>query len=143
MKLFGMVLLAGFISLICGVAVTSAASSIMPCYSDKAGCGMGEAYRLLVVPGYALFAMIGFGIAAPGKYRERALKLAMLVLVLVAVFVIALGMASDANSGRSPNAGDLIDAVQMSVSYWVVVIVQWLMLRRYLRLREAEREAIS
>ncbi len=86
--------------------------------------------------------MIGFGIAAPGKHRERALKLAMLVLVLVAVFVIALGMASDANSGRSPNAGDLIDAVQMSVSYWVVVIVQWLMLR-YLRLREAEREAIS
>jgi hypothetical protein len=79
MKLFGMVLLAGFISLICGVAVTSAASSIMPCYSDKAGCGMGEAYRLLFVPGYVLLAMIGFGIAAPGKHRERALKLAMLV----------------------------------------------------------------
>ncbi|MGM4918336.1 hypothetical protein [Tardiphaga sp. 813_E8_N1_3] len=136
MKLFGIVLLAGFVSLICGFVVTSIGSAVMPCFSDKAGCGLGEVYRMLFVPAYVLIAMIGLGIAAIGKKRENALKLAMLVLVLVAVFVVLSGVGSDIMAGRTTGASDLVDASQMSVSYWIVVVVQWLFIRRYLRLRE-------
>ena len=72
MNSLGVVLLAGLLSLIVGIGVTIALNAIAPCYSDKAGCGMAEAYRLFFVPGFALLGMIAFGISAVGKKRGAA-----------------------------------------------------------------------
>jgi O-antigen ligase len=141
MKLFGTILLAGIISLFCGLVATLALSAVTPCFSDKAGCGLGEAYRLFFVPGCVLLAMIGLGISAAGKSREHALKLTMLVLLLVAIFLVVLAVGSDLSAGRTTSKGDLADAMQATISYSVVVIAQWFLIRRYLRWRELQRAA--
>jgi O-antigen ligase len=141
MKLFGTILLAGIISLFCGLVATLALSAATPCFSDKAGCGLGEAYRLFFVPGYVLLAMIGLGISAAGKNREHALKLTMFVLLLVAFFLVVLAVGSDLSAGRTTSKGDLADAMQATISYSVVVIAQWFLIRRYLRWRELQRAA--
>jgi hypothetical protein len=140
MKLFGTILFAGIISLLCGVAATLALSAVTPCFSEKAGCGLGEAYRLFFVPGYVLLAMIGLGISAAGRNRENALKLTMFALLLVAIFLVVFAVGSDLSAGRTTSKGDLADAMQATISYSVVVIAQWFLIRRYLRWRELRRE---
>ena len=141
MKLFGVICLAGLLSLIVGIGVTAAGSAIAPCYSDKAGCGMGEAYRLFVVPVYALVAMIAFWISAAGKNRERPLWLTLITLALVAVFLFLFAIGSDLSSGRSTTMSDVSEALQAAVSYWVVIFVQWRLIRDYLRRRDNAQEA--
>jgi uncharacterized membrane protein len=141
MKLFGTILLAGIISLFCGLAATLALSAVTPCFNDKAGCGLGEVYRLFFVPGYVLLAMIGLGISAAGRNREHALTLTMFVLLLVAIFLVVLAVGSDLSAGRTTSKGDLADAIQATISYSVVVIAQWFLIRRYLRWRELQRVA--
>jgi O-antigen ligase len=141
MKLFGTILLAGIISLLGGLVATLALSAVTPCFSDKAGCGLGEVYRLFFVPGYVLLAMIGLGISAAGRNREHALKLTMFVLLLVAIFLVVLAVGSDLSAGRTTSKGDLADAMQATISYSVVVIAQWFLIRRYLRWRELQRAA--
>lgn len=141
MKLFGVICLAGLLSLIVGIGVTAAVSAIAPCYSDKAGCGMGEAYRLFVVPVYAIAGMIGFGISAAGKNRERALWLTLITLALVAVFLFLFAIGADMSSGHSTTMSDASDALQAAVSYWAVILVQWRLIRDYLRRRVSAQVA--
>ena len=142
MKLFGVILLAGLLSLIVGIGVTAAGSAIAPCYSDNAGCGMGEAYRLFFVPVYVIVAMIAFGISSAGKNRERPLWLTFITLALVAVFLFLFAIGADMTSGRSTTMSDVSDALQAAVSYWAVIVVQWRLIRDYLRRREAEQVTV-
>jgi len=93
------------------------------------------------VPGYVLLAMIGLGISAAGRNREHALTLTMFVLLLVAIFLVVLAVGSDLSAGRTTSKGDLADAMQATISYSVVVIAQWFLIRRYLRWRELQRVA--
>jgi hypothetical protein len=137
MKLFGVVLLAGLLSLIVGVGVTIALSAVAPCYSDKAGCGMAEAYRLFLVPGFVLLAMVAFGISAGGRNRERPLWLTMITLLLVPVFLFLLAVGSVLASGRTPNDSDFSDSLQAAATFYAVVFVQWRLIRDFLRRREA------
>ena len=143
MKLFGLILLAGLLSLIVGVGVTVALSAIAPCYSDKAGCGMAEAYRLFFVPGFVLLAMIAFGISAAGKNRERPLWLTLVTLALVPVFLVLLAIGSDLSSGRTTSMGDLSDSLLSALAFWAVIFVQWRVIRDFLRRREAASQAIA
>lgn len=136
MKLLGVILLAGLLSLIVGVGVTAAGSAVAPCYSDKAGCGMGEAYRLFLVPAYVVVAMIAFGISAAGKNRERPLWLTFITLALVAVFLFLFAIGSDISSSRRTTASDVSDALQATASYWAVLFVQWRLIRDFLRRRD-------
>jgi len=117
MKLFGVVLLAGLLSLIVGVGVTIAINAVAPCYSDKAGCGMAEAYRLFFVPGFALLGMVAFGFSAAGKNRERPLWLTLITLCLVPVFLFLFAVGSDLSSGRTTSKGDISDSLLAALAY--------------------------
>ena len=141
MKLFGAILLAGVISLFAGLVITIAASFVFPCGSDKAGCGMGDAYRLFFVPVYAIAGMIAFGISAPGKSRERPLKLTMLTLVLVSVFLAVFAIGSDLDNGRPVRLGTLLELLQMLLPFWAVVLVQWRIIRGVVLERETAQAA--
>jgi hypothetical protein len=143
MKLFGVILLAGLISFIVGFGVTIAGSALLPCYSDKAGCGMGDAYRIFFVPVYVLAGMIGFGISAPGKARERPLKLTMMTLILASVFLGLFAVASDVSKGRSTSIAGLLEMIQLMSAFWVVIVVQWWVIRRYLRRRGTAVQAVA
>jgi hypothetical protein len=143
MKLFGIVLLAGLLSLIVGVGVTIALNAVAPCYSDKAGCGMAEAYRFFFVPGFALLGMIAFGISAAGKKRERPLWLTLITLSLVPVFLFLFAVGSDVWSGRTTSKSDISDSLLAALAYWSVILVQWRVLRDFIRRRELALQAAT
>ena len=143
MKLFGVILLAGLLSLIVGVGVTIAINVIAPCYSDKAGCGMAEAYRFFFVPGFALLGMVAFGISAAGKKRERPLWLTLITLCLVPVFLFLFAVGSDLSSDRTTSKGDLSDSTLAALAYWSVILVQWRLIRDFVRRREAVLQAAA
>lgn len=143
MKLFGAIILAGVISLFAGLIVTVIGSWIIPCGSDKAGCGMGDAYRIFFVPLYAIAGMIAFGISAPGKSRERPLKLTMLTLVLVSVFLAVFAIGSDLDNGRPVRLGTLLELLQMLLPFWAVVLVQWRIIRGFVLERDVAQQAAT
>ena len=143
MRLFGVVLLAGLLSLIVGVGATIVLNAIAPCYSDKAGCGMAEAYRFFFVPGFALLGMIAFGISAAGKTRERPLWLTLITLFLVPVFLFVLAVGSDLSSGRTTSKSDMSDSLLAALAFWSVILVQWRVIRDFLRRREAALQAAA
>jgi len=142
-RLFGVVLLAGLLSLIVCIGVTIAINAIAPCYSDKAGCGMAEAYRFFFVPGFALLGMVAFGISAAGKKRERRLWLTLITLSLVPVFLFLFAVGSDLSSGRTTSKGDLSDSTLAALAFWSVILVQWRVIRDFLRRREAAVQAAA
>ncbi len=143
MKLFGAIILAGVISFFAGLIVTVIGSWIIPCGSDKAGCGMGDAYRIFFVPLYAIAGMIAFGISAPGKSRERPLKLTMLTLVLVSVFLAVFAIGSDLDNGRPVRLGTLLELLQMLLPFWAVVLVQWRIIRGFVLERDVAQQAAT
>ena len=143
MRLFGVVLLAGLLSLIIGVGATIVLNAIAPCYSDKAGCGMAEAYRFFFVLGFALLGMIAFGISAAGKTRERPLWLTLITLCLVPVFLFVLAVGSDLSSGRTTSKSDMSDSLLAALAFWSVILVQWRVIRDFLRRREAALQAAA
>jgi hypothetical protein len=143
MKLFGVILLAGLLSLIVGIGVTIGLNAIAPCFSDKAGCGMAEAYRFFFVPGFVLLAMIAFGISAAGKGRERPLWLTLMTLALVPVFLFLLAVGSDLSSGRTTSKSDMSDSLLAALAFWSVILVQWRVIRDFLRRREAASQATA
>lgn len=140
MKLVGVIILAGIVSLFAGLAATIAGSALLPCYSDKAGCGMGDAYRVFFVPLYVIAGMIAFGIAAPGVGRERAVKLAMFTVLLAGVFLCLFAIISDLTSGRSLTGGTIFEMLQIMSAFAVVILAQWVMIGNYVRRRDAARE---
>jgi len=132
MKLFGAILLAGLASLIAGIALTAFLSAVLPCTSDKAGCGLGQVYRLFFVPVEVLGGMIAFGLAAFGKNRERPVKLTMFTLVMAMVFLMLFAWGSDIASGNFSLRG-IVESVQVLAVVIVVIVVQWLIIRTRLR----------
>jgi hypothetical protein len=138
MRLFFIILLAGLLSLFVAVAVTIAGSAVVPCSSDPAGCGMGDAYRIFAVPLYVAIGMIAFGISAPGRDRERRVRITMKVLMLVPVFLIAFGFAADASAGKSTRGSDVLEALQLAAPFWAAVVTQWFVVRDFLRRRAQE-----
>lgn len=143
MRLFGVVLLAGLLSLIVGVGVTIALNAVAPCYSDKAGCGMAEAYRFFFVLGFVLLGMVVFGISAVGKTRERPLWLTLITLCLVPVFLFLFAVGSDLSSGRTTSQSDISDSLLVALAYLSVIFVQWRLIRDFLRRREAALQAAA
>jgi hypothetical protein len=132
MRLFGTILLAGLASLIAGIALTAFLSAVLPCYSDKAGCGLGEVYRLFFVPVEVLIGMIVFSLAAFGKNREHPVRRTMLTMVMVAVFLMLFAWGSDITSGNFSLRG-IVESVEVLAAVIVVIVVQWLIIRTRLR----------
>lgn len=135
MRLFGVILLAGLLSAVAAFAVTVAGIQIFACRSDAAGCGMAMAYQVLIVPVYAIVAMVAFGIAFTNRLLAIAVTAAALVCLTVLLFVF--GLASDVSSGRQTQASDVADLLQLLVPFWAAVAVQWFVIRFYLQRRLA------
>lgn len=129
MRLFLAIVIAILVSAIAGALATVAGSALISCRSDAAGCGMGDAYRILFVPAEVIVVVIVLAISAIGRNRERALRMTMKVLILVPVFLVSFGIISDLSSGRATRADDVIEALQLAVPFWIVVLVQWVILR--------------
>lgn len=143
MKLVGVIILAGIVSLFAGLAVTIAGSALLPCYSDKAGCGMGDAYRIFFVPLYVIAGMIAFGFSAPGIAREQPVKRAMYTLLLAGVFLCLFSIVSDLTSGRSLTSGTVSEMIQIMSAFAAVIVTQWLMIGNYVRRRQYARKEAS
>jgi hypothetical protein len=143
MRLLVVILLAGLLSLFAALAAAIASSTLVPCASDAAGCGMGEAYRIFSAPAYVVIGMIAFGIAAAGRNRERAVRITMKVLLLVPLFLIAFGLAADFSAGKSPQSSEILEALQLAAAFWAAVLVQWYIVRDFLRRRAQRPVAVA
>jgi len=125
---------AGVVSAAAGFAAWYATSAWLPSYDDAAGRGLGEVYRLFMAAAYVLIAMAAFGIAAPGVARERPLKITMLLLIVAPFLIDVAGCVQNAG-GRLDVAKEFFGALQMFVPLWAIVVVQWLVVRWYIRRR--------
>ncbi|HEX7884059.1 MAG TPA: hypothetical protein VF499_15140, partial [Afipia sp.] len=95
------------------------------------------------VPGFALLGIIAFGISAAGKTRERPLWLTLITLCLVPVFLFVLAVGSDLSSGRTTSKSDMSDSLLAALAFWSVILVQWRVIRDFLRRREAALQAAA
>lgn len=139
MKLLGIFVLAVVVSLAAGLAITALGSAIVPCGNDKAGCGLGDAYRLVFVPGYVVLALIVFAIAAAGQWREHAVRYAMIGLAVLPPLFLVFAVGADQNSGRATKLSDLLEWLQVAVAFWTVIAAQGTIVEYYLRHRAAPR----
>jgi hypothetical protein len=135
MKLVAVFLLAVVVSLAAGLAITALASAVIPCGNDKAGCGLGEAYRLVFVPFFAVLALIVFAIAAALRSQSRAVRMAMMGLFALPLLYLVFAVGADQNSGRSTKLADVIEWFQVAVAFCTVVAVQGGIVDYYLRHR--------
>ncbi len=87
--------------------------------------------------------MVAFGISAAGKKRERRLWLTLITLSLVPVFLFLFAVGSDLSSGRTTSKGDLSDSTLAALAFWSVILVQWRVIRDFLRRREAAVQAAA
>ena len=141
MRLAGFLILAFVASAFAG-ALADAAVSLPPDWDDVAGGGLGEAFRALLIAVYLILGILLFGVALWRSDRERHLKRALSILLLAPLLVVILGVVNNGIYGIHW-LREAIGAVQMFVPLWAVVLVQWLILHRYLPRRATPAEAAS
>lgn len=141
MKLFGVILVAGLLSLIVGFGIMLASEGLAPCRSDKAGCGLSSAYQVFLVPVETVVVAIVMGLALLSARRLNAIRRMALTLILVPVFMLVLGLASDFYQGRSTQLADILSLVQTALPFCSIVLVQWLLLRGFVLQTEQRQSA--
>ena len=119
-----------------------AAGSLLPDWDDAAGRGLGEAFRALQIAAYVVLSIVLYGLAAWRLNRERHLKRALYVLLLVPFLFVVLGVI-DNGIHNIDWLREAVDMVQMFTPLWIVALVQWLILHRYLPRRTAPAETAS
>lgn len=131
MRLFLMVLFAGALSLGAGIAVVYVATHWLPRFDDAASVGMGEVYGILGTIFYTVVTMLVMGITLWRTRSENAIWIAMLALLAPIAGILLIGMTQ---SGASINlAREGQGLLQFIVPLCLTVMVQWFLLRRYLR----------
>lgn len=131
MKLFGMIILAGIVSALVGGGVTLLESILIACRTP-AGCGFSEVHRVILVPIYMVLGMAVFAVAATRPQWSKAMFYALRLLVLIPVLLVVVGLAADAAPGAKTKQMDILNALQLAVPFWVVIVVQYRVIRRYL-----------
>jgi hypothetical protein len=122
------IFVAAFVSLMVGIAVSMLSTEMLPCFSDRAGCGMAGAFRLFVVPVEVIVVSIVLGISAIRRSR-KILKLAMWSLCFAGALLLVLVPGF----GQGPSAfRNFIELSQLAVPFLAVVVSQWLVLHRHL-----------
>jgi hypothetical protein len=139
MRLAGLLLLAFVGSAFAG-ALAYAAMSLLPDWDDAAGRGLGEAFRALLIAVYLILSILLFALALCRNDRARHLKRALSILLLAPLLVVVLGVVNNGVYGIHW-LREAIGAVQMFVPLWAIVLVQWLILHRYLSRQAALAEA--
>jgi hypothetical protein len=130
MRLLLIVLAAGTVSLGIAFALVYAASHWLPCYDDPASCGMGEVYGVIGTLFYAPCAMLAFGITLWRKRSERAIGIATFCLLVPIAAIVLFGMSQN---GTRLEFREFQGALQFFVPLTLTVVLQWLILRTYLR----------
>jgi hypothetical protein len=139
MRLAGALILAFIASAFAG-ALAFAAVSLLPDWDDAAGRGLGDAFRALLIAVYLILGLLLFGLALWRSDRERHLKRALSILLLAPLLVVVLGVINNGVYGIHW-LREAVGALQMFVPLWAVVLVQWLILHRYLSRRATPAEA--
>lgn len=116
-----------------------ASSTLIPCRSDPAGCGLSSAYQALIIPVEVVFVAGVNVVSALRRQRELALKRGFLTLMLVPICLMVLGLASDLYGGRRTQSADVLELLQFALLFWTITLVQWLLFRNIL----AERGAVQ
>jgi hypothetical protein len=141
MRLAGFLILA-FVASAIGGALAYAAVSLLPDWDDAAGRGLGDAFRALLIAVYLIPSILLYGLALWRKDRELHLKRALSTLLLAPLLIVVLGIVNNGIYGIDW-LREFVGAVQMFVPLWAVVLVQWLILHRYLSRQAAPAEAAS
>ena len=141
MRTFLQFVIAVVASFIIGVGAMLASASLVPCRSDKAGCGLGSAYQAFLVPIETVAVAIAMGLALLSARRLNAIRRAALTLVLAPFFVLVLGLASDLYQGRSTQLADILNLLQTALPFCSIVLVQWLLLRGFVLQTEQRQSA--
>jgi hypothetical protein len=127
MRLFLIIVAAGAASLLIGLPLSYAASELLSCYSDPAGCGLGAAFGLIGVFATALISMLVFGLTLLATRKEDAIKLAMILLLVPIAVLLLLGPLHELRATGSINfdlARDVQGLLQFFLPMCLVVIVQ-------------------
>ena len=132
MRLLLNVIAAGVLSFAVAFGLVYAASHWLPCFDDRAACGLGEVYGTIGTMFYAPLAMIVFGISLWRWSTERAIGIAAVILLAPIVLILLYGMLLNEAQIR---LRELQGALQFFVPLALTVVLQWLMLRGYLRRR--------
>jgi hypothetical protein len=135
MRLFLTVLLGGCLSFGLGFALVYAASEWLPCFDDRMSCRMGEAYGIIATIVYAPVATLLFGVTVWRAPSERAIAIAMAALLVPVIGILAIGiMMTGAHFDLARDGQGLL---QFYVPLTLIVIVQWAIMRAYLRRKAA------
>jgi hypothetical protein len=129
MRLLLIVVAAGALSLGAALALVYFASHWLPCMDDHASCGMGEVFGVIGTLVYAPVAMIVYGITLWRARGVRAIGIAMIALLVPIVLILVVGMSR----GGRLSMRDLQGMLQFTVPLSLTVVLQWLVLRAYLR----------
>jgi uncharacterized membrane protein YesL len=133
MPLFVMVPFAAALSLGAGIAVVYVATHWLPPFDEPASIGMGEVFGILGSILYAAVTMLVMGVTLWRARSERAIWIAMLVLLAPIGAILLIGLTQ---SGVRINlAREVQGLLQFIVPLCLTVMVQWFLLRRYLRQR--------
>jgi hypothetical protein len=131
MRLFLMVLFAGAVSVAAGIAVVYVATHWLPRFDDAASVGMGEVFGILGTIFCTVVTMLVMGITLWRARSENAIWIAMLVLLAPIAGILLIGIIQN---GASINlAREAQGLLQFIVPLCLTIMVQWFLLRRYLR----------
>lgn len=125
-------LLAAALSVVAAFAVVGFATHVIPCPDDAASCGLGDVYGVVGSLFYAAVALVVFGVTMFAARSERAIRIVMVALLTPIALVLLFGMAQK-GGGRIDLARELHGVLQFIVPLGLVVVVQWAVLRSYLR----------
>ena len=117
-----------------------AALSLLPDWNHAAGPGPDDAVRALATMAYVTLSLVLYGLAIWRRDRDRHLKRALHILLLVPSLIVVLGIAQ-AGVQTIDWPRETIGVVQMFVPLWIMALVQWLILDRYLSRRTSRAEA--
>ncbi len=133
MPLFVMVPFAAALSLGIAISVVYVATHWLPPFDEPASIGMGEVFGILGSIFYAAVTMLVISFTLWRTRSERAIWIATLVLLAPIGAILFIGIIQ---GGTSINlAREVQGLLQFIVPLCLTVMVQWFLLRRYLRQR--------
>lgn len=137
MKIFGTIVAALLVSMLLGGVATLALFTLVSCW--QTGCALSGTPQLMLMPFYAgLGAIVFAGALLWKKRRQQAMFYGLRLLMLIPIVLIVAGLAAGA-SPRAKTQFDLVNAVLLSIPFWIVIACEWWIVRRSFILGEAVR----
>jgi len=135
MRLLGLILLNAVAALAVGEAFNHVVSEWLPCQGERLACTMDGIAGMVVTAVLAILAMIVLGVIAYARPRVRPLDIAVAALALPIAFLLVVTLQEMVllRDGWDFTWRQWQKLLQIVVPAALVVVLQWLVLRRYLR----------